>query len=661
MANIPRFPGLVPRPSNSGGLVARATAPPNQTFSRPPATTINRVSAPREPGRATIGGANSLLPLVYGECYVQSGKIFAYVNNPRYTTFGIAWCHGEVEQVVNVYMNDKLPPALVTVANYVGSDVQNYDGWLNSEIYGYLDDLPGICYSVISIRNDADVSDFPSFSAHIKGKLISSYQGGPKEYANGQNPALILCDIIESDVYGLNANVDWTSATDAANACNELIGGVPKYQLSMVIDQAVTGADLLQNIRDYARLFVIPEGNYYRILMDVTGSSVKTYNKDNIVEGSLRVSNPGFSRSPTMVEVTYTDTTAFPYAQATYATTPVVPRLLSRLSRPGITRKAEAIRYAEDRLADLALQMNVSWQTFDDALAIQAGDIVTLTHDIGFTNRLLRVVSIDPIDHNIWKIDAIQINGSLSTDTTVDPTTERIVPPVAKPLALVTYSYNTNITNTYTATGYDVVPAAYFNIIVAFDCPEPAAGESIVVELTGAPPVVTLGGAFDYLSTGYNNADNVAIDISEYDATQVGITFYVQARTTDNAYISPILVVTITNNHYPVNYWWQDSIQYFNGTFPYVTTNEYPQYWVAGDHHQIYRFGYQWLGTTTDVTWVITQLTGTTRNIYIAHYYGMTWRVTRDESTDYAGTSYEFQMQIDAVDFGDPFTLTCEV
>ena len=140
----------------------------------------------------------------------------------------------------------------------------------------------------------------------------------------------------------------------------------------------------------------MPEGGSYRLVADTTGSSVYSFTSANIISGSLRLAKRGIADTPTMVEVTYTDTGVVPYREGRYCTAPATPRRLSRIAKPGITRYSEAVRYAIERLNAATLcDLSATFDTFDEALKLQVGDLIDITHPIGLTSKVMRISSID--------------------------------------------------------------------------------------------------------------------------------------------------------------------------------------------------------------------------------------------------------------------------
>jgi hypothetical protein len=423
--------GQIPyAPRTSGLSFPKYTPPPASTpLSYTKAASINKVASNPQIVQATFGGTNTLLPIVYGQQRV-GGRIFALIVLGQYLYVGVAWCHGEVDSIVSATINDAAMPSGVTRTDYTGTSTQGVDSDLATAFAWwsktYADTLHGICYSSFKIKTGV-TTGFPRFAAVIKGKKVSSTSGGAKAYS--QNPAYIIADFIENTTYGMGRTVDWATVATVAAACSATVGGEAKRLLNLVIDQSFPGEEWLQTLRDYAGCFVVPEGSSYRLVADAVGSSVYSFTASNIVADSLRLTKRGTSEQPTMVEVIYTDASVTPYREARYQTTAVAPRRVSRISKPGITRHSEAVRYAIERLnAGNLCDLSATFDTFDAALSLQVGDIIDVTHPIGLTAKEMRVVRIDPVEPGRWRINAVEYDpavydSSVATAPTTPDTT----------------------------------------------------------------------------------------------------------------------------------------------------------------------------------------------------------------------------------------------
>jgi hypothetical protein len=99
--------------------------------------------------------------------------------------------------------------------------------------------------------------------------------------------------------------------------------------------------------------------------------------------------------------VTYTDTSVLPYKSATAVVKAAgvdagtTPRRESQVSLPGINRYSQAVREATERLNKLLLNdLSFNLGVFDERLDLEVGDIVAVTHPIGLSAKLMRVLGL---------------------------------------------------------------------------------------------------------------------------------------------------------------------------------------------------------------------------------------------------------------------------
>lgn len=380
------------------------------------ADTLNRTARPATEQQATIAGEGALIPVCYGTRRLGA-KIFAALTYQNNLVLGAVWCMGEVDSILSAQINDEALPAGVTVTHYTGTAGQTANATLVAAYSAigqtYADALPGICYSVFVIP-PAEHAGFPRLAAVVKGQKISATSGGAKAYS--ENPAYIIADFIESTVYGMGRAVDWATVAALASVCDSLVGGEKKRLLSLSLDTSQPGETWLQVLRDYAGAWAVPEGASYRLIPDTTGASSASFTAANILADSLQLSKRGMLETPTVIEVGYTDTTQFPWrdgAVTIYAPGVIegtTPRRMSRVSKPGICRYSEAYRYGVERLNESILNdLSVSFVTFDAGLTVQVGDLIDVTHGIGLTAKVFRVIKIAPVaPGGRWRIDATE-------------------------------------------------------------------------------------------------------------------------------------------------------------------------------------------------------------------------------------------------------------
>lgn len=182
------------------------------------------------------------------------------------------------------------------------------------------------------------------------------------------------------------------------------------------------------------------------------GASSFSFTAANIAR--LTSAKRGLMQSPTVVEVDYTDTSATPWRTDTaadlmfvpgvYDSPPTVPFRRTRVNKPGLFRKSEATRYGIELLNSAQLDdLSVSFQAFDVALKLQAGDLIDVTHPSGIDAKIMRITAIEPAGPGRWNIAAAEhddakystvvVSGPSSGDTTLD---SPLNPPTVTGLAL---------------------------------------------------------------------------------------------------------------------------------------------------------------------------------------------------------------------------------
>lgn len=426
-------------PAYPSGQSSIGTVPAKELNRRSRASVASRV-------QVTTGGVNSLIKILYGKVRI-GGTIYTSANYLGNYVVAVVWGWGECDAVESVTINNKALPSGVSVTHYLGTSTQTVDSTLAAAISGYNDALLNVCYSVFVIQPRV-TTGYPTFEAVVRGRKIRSTQYGARAYSN--DPALIIADFIEDSTFGMSGAVDWGTVAACYSDNQTMLGGAPKRSLNIALAESMLGEDWLRTLRDYADIFIVPEGATFRFVLDGTGSSVYSFTTANIVRRSLRLFKRKGRQQPNMVRVYYTDTSQVPYKEATYTTPAVSPRRLSPVRIPGITNYAEAARYATERLNGYKLRdLNVSFDTFDAGLKIQVGDLIDITHPVGLSAKLFRVAFIGIRKPGRWTINAVEYDpavydNSVATGPTF-PDTSLLGPldyPTVAPSAAETVSQN---------------------------------------------------------------------------------------------------------------------------------------------------------------------------------------------------------------------------
>lgn len=412
----------------------------------PAAAALNAVAAPRTLAAA---GARALVPLVYGQDRQPGLVLNVLLASAGSGTLLVQmlWCHA-CNAVGTLRLNDKPLSGGSSVTSYTGSQ-STADSALVAAFAAqgitYSDTLAGYAYSVISMP----VAEFDgqlNFSALIEGRKLydprlDSTNGGsgshrlatPSTWAYSTNPSLALADFLYSNTYGANEAVLWSSVITNANANDALIGSPTETHrmIGVSFTQAAPVPDVAEALRAYAGCWLVPTSGGIKLLGDTTGASVATYShaSGNIAAiDSLALRDLG--NSPTVVEVVYTDASQIPYreasafAQQSGAGT-TLPWRLSTVRLPGIQRYGQAVREATERLNKLTLSdLSTVLEVFDEGIAHEVGDIVTVSHPVGLVSKLFRISAPpDMMGPGRWRLPLAEYDPAVySTAVATGPT-----------------------------------------------------------------------------------------------------------------------------------------------------------------------------------------------------------------------------------------------
>lgn len=428
-----------------------------------PRDTLNASATSVVDTQASVSAENAPLRVIYGE--VRLGPLICTVLPYLQGNVILAvWGHGEVDEIVSMSIDDveialgsitTLPtlgkdgtftgggttPINGNVRNYTGKTAQTADTMLIAAFAGqgltYADNLPGICYSVIYVPTGTSTG-FPRINAKIRGLKV--WTGAATEWSD--NPAYCLADFITNATYGAKRTVDWASVASVAADCNALVGGEKRRTLNLALETVQPVQSWLDTLRTYAGCWITQDGADLKLIADKAGSVVASISH---AAGQIKtigqVKKRGVQSVPTVMSLTYTDTTALPHKPGTvtvYAAgvlAGTTPRRESTVSLPGINRYSQATREATERLNKLTLNdLSMTLGVFDDALSLEVGDIVEVTHPIGFTAKKLRVQSVvgeyGRFELGLLEYDPAVYNDSVATaptwaDTELpDPTLE---------------------------------------------------------------------------------------------------------------------------------------------------------------------------------------------------------------------------------------------
>ncbi len=437
---------------------------PWATLTIPAAKRLNGVASDADKRQISVAGANSVVPLTYGQDRI--GALILNVGAPEpgdTTTLLIQVLWGFAGSALSdVKLNGQALPGGATVTTYLGTQT-TADSTVVAAFaeYGitYTDTLEGYAYSVISVPQSAVSTEIQVTGLFSGRKLydprLDSTAGGsgshrlatPSTWEYSDNPALALGDFLRSTVYGASETVNWATVATAATANDALIGSPSQKRRTVgVTFSSVSGVtDIAEALRAYAGCFLLPGPSGIKLVPDQDDSYVATYaHADGTIASIAPLSLRDLGNSPTVVEVIYTDTTETPWRDASaYAELAGVgstkPYRLSQVRMPGVKRFSQAKREAIERLNKLTLQdVSTQIEVFDIGVRHEVADIIRVTHPIGLSLNQFRITEIQNPAAGRWLLSLIEHDAaSYSDSVTTAPTYNGFPPDISGPVAPV--------------------------------------------------------------------------------------------------------------------------------------------------------------------------------------------------------------------------------
>jgi len=388
VASAPGSNYIIPPNTGGGGTGAASSAGINAATP----------SQPREWQTASIAAIGSVIPLIYGDYYVGA-KYLDAVQYSSATYLCILWALGPVVGVQEIVDSNGDPfPAGITIRHYDGTQTEPdarfktaYQSAKSGKVFNSA--LHRRCYSVAEVPNTSQ-ADPSNFVAKIRGMKLYDPRNSahdlntPATWAWSQNPALALADFISNSLYGWDKKIDWESVKDAADYCDEIVNGAPRWTINYAIQERLQTIQLVELLRAQAHVYLNRTHGIIRMMVDRPRDSVYTF--DNIEKGIVGTPRPtrrGVEQSPTVVNVTFSDNTikppqdmpAFAYMPGTLEGT--VRWSESQISMPMINNHNEAQRFAVEQLLKLQHgNLELDLECRDIGLVFEAGDVVTIPY-----------------------------------------------------------------------------------------------------------------------------------------------------------------------------------------------------------------------------------------------------------------------------------------
>lgn len=409
-----------------------------------PRQSLTSTARPASERQMTLAAENAPLRITYGRDRLGA-QIANVLLHAGYYVVQCVWGEGPIDAVESVTFADAAVPAGVQQQHYTGTAGQSVNSWLvdafAAKAVVYEDALPYVAYSVFRIPITID-ADWSNVTAVIRGRLL--YDPRTTTTAYNTNAALAYADYLSHTRYGAGRTIDWSSVIAPADACDEQINGRARRAIGYTIDVVAPVEDHLETLRTYAGcLRPVIGSSGWRMIADRPASVVKHY--DHAAGNILSISpirKRGVRDTPTLIRLTWTDTSQVPWRDVpTIVALPGViegtsPRRESDIPLPGIQDASQAEREAIERLNKLTLEdITFELEVFDDGVETEPGDVVTVSHPVGLSEKPMRVLGVEGA-HGRYRLTLAEYDPAMYSDEIVaDPTfPDTSLPTPADPL-----------------------------------------------------------------------------------------------------------------------------------------------------------------------------------------------------------------------------------
>ena len=411
---------------------------------------------------------NTAIPVVYGRRQVGIARVFVESSGTDNTYLYMAGvlCEGGgngIESIDEIYVNDKLvtwsgaltdgtvrtvdssdtnfykDESLISVQSFYGLDSQSVSSLLDeSTNWGSNHKLSGVAYLAFKFKWNQDAfSSLPEIKVVLKGKKIydprlDSTKGGSGSHRQdtastwtySNNSALCLLDYLRNSRYGkglpnTSFETNYDSFKTSANICDTQVtpytsapSDIDLFETNIVLD---TEQKVIDNVRELLNpmraIFTYTQGKYF-LIIENTGSSQLSLNKDNII-GGIKIfgekKNTKYNRViGTFVNpdkewqedtITYppADDSALPVGDqhATLLAEDNGTLLEGNFTFQGITNPYQAEELCEIILRRSRNALAVEVMVTSEALNLTIGDLVDLTYTTGgFSSKLFRIYGL---------------------------------------------------------------------------------------------------------------------------------------------------------------------------------------------------------------------------------------------------------------------------
>jgi len=401
-ANIPIVRDPVPLP------------PPIVNTVLPDPKVLARVAARPAPRQMSLVAAKrgEPEPWAFGRCLADP-KLIAADDDGDYLFLDMLWSIGECDYIEGFYVdgvNEGRADFLGHVQHFEGTSTQVASTIMAAEKGGSYDTLASKCHTVARWRSGWSLQ----IQAALRGLKVIDPRTSP-QLRYSTNPALILAKVLTALGYTMN----WASVTTAANYCDEIIGSSSpqkkRWEIGGQVLNRVSAPDIIKTLSTYASCFVDLIGDEVYLVPDDVRVANHTVTQDDMIEGTVRVTQSGGRNVPESVTVhgkTF-DGQAVSY---TYGT-PGGAGTNTDLQMPWFQTVHCCGRKAEEVYRKAQHGLTLEFVGFDNGIQRTIGDVGTITNaDYGISAVEMALIEHEQVERGRWRKKYVQYDDADYSD-----------------------------------------------------------------------------------------------------------------------------------------------------------------------------------------------------------------------------------------------------
>lgn len=342
----------------------------------------------------------------------------------------------------------------------------------------------------------------PTVTCVAKGRKV--YDTRTKEWKYSENPAMIIRDYLINTTFGsgryINQSmIDEDSFKDAANYCDESVTSFdtqgrsitePRYRLNIVINSKRSYLENLQSMLACCAGYLVFTKGQVAMRIERADNPVYAFDDDNIIQNSMSYSAASSTESPNKLNMKYIEPTL-----DWTSVSAIVEDLADQKQQPvgrgkivekdveliGVTSQCQALRLGKIYRDLIRLcPISVEFKTAMQALNLEPGDVVTLSHNVVlednkvqplFKDMPVRITEIRD-DSGIYTIKAQQYNASIYDDRMGGNLKDYDYTTIKKPTDLLPKAVpNVENLEAYTIYKQGRDGVANYDLVVTYDLP----------------------------------------------------------------------------------------------------------------------------------------------------------------------------------------------